>query len=421
MFKRTTSLRSLVNGGTFAPVTRKIVHKVAAILLPAFLMISAYRFLAGEVGVLSHLRPAGGSEVFAPLPSASPVQPKCGPPLHTEGAQIQNAQGQTVLLTGVSWSGFETQSFAPQGLNVRNYQDMLDQMAHLGFNTLRLPYSNQLLDPSSQSTGINYTLNPDLSGLQGLALMDKIVAGARKAGLCVILDRHRPDAYDQSALWYTPQVPQSQWIQDWVMLAQHYRNNSAVIGADLDNEPHDPATWGDGNPATDWRLAAEQAGNAVLAVNPHMLIIVEGIANYNSATDYWWGGNLEGAKKHPVQLSVPQQLVYSAHDYGPEVYNMSWFQAPNFPKNMPKIWRKHWAYLQQDGIAPVILGEFGDTSVGTDPDGTWQRAMASYIVDNSFGYLYWSWAPNTQDSSGLLENDWTTVDQSKLAILPYLH
>ena len=209
-----------------------------------------------------------------------PAPPTCGPPLHTAGAQIKNAEGQTVVLTGVNWSGFETTSFAPQGLNVRNYQDMLDQMAHLGFNTLRLPYSNQLFDPASMPTSINYTLNPDLRGLQGLALMDKIVAGAQKAGLCVILDQHRPDAYDQSVLWYTPQVPQSRWIHDWVMLAQHYRNNPTVIGADLHNEPEDPATWGDGNPATDWRLAAENAGNAVLAVDPHWLIIVEGIAIY---------------------------------------------------------------------------------------------------------------------------------------------
>ena len=137
----------------------------------------------------------------------------------------------------MNWSGFETTSFAPQGLNVRNYQDMLDQMAHLGFNTLRLPYSNQLFDLASKPTSINYTLNPDLRGLQGLALMDKIVAGAQKAGLCVILDRHRPDAYDQSALWYTPQVPQSRWIHDWVMLAKHYKNNPAVIGADLTMSP----------------------------------------------------------------------------------------------------------------------------------------------------------------------------------------
>ena len=149
--------------------------------------------------------------------------------------------------------------------------------------------------------------------------------------------------------------PESRWINDWVMLAQHYRGNPTVIGADLHNEPHDPATWGDGNPATDWRLAAERAGNAILAVNPDWLIIVEGIEHYQGAS-YWWGGNLEGAKQYPVQLSVPHQLVYSAHDYGPEVYDQNWFQAPTFPKNMPSFWQKHWGYLQTEKIAPVYLG-----------------------------------------------------------------
>src|SRR5215469_1458240 len=235
--------------------------------------ISTALVLATALAACSVVVPTNGAS--ADLESAAPHS--CGP-LHTDGTQIQNAQGHSVVLTGVNWFGFETQTFAPQGLDIRNYQDMLDQMARLGFNTLRLPYSNQLFDPTSLPTDINYTLNPDLRGLHGLALMDKIVAGAQKAGLCVILDQHRPDAYAQSALWYTPQVPQSRWIQDWVMLAKHYKNNPTIVGADLHNEPHAPATWGDGNPATDWRLAAEKAGNAVLAVNPHWLIMVEGIA-----------------------------------------------------------------------------------------------------------------------------------------------
>src|SRR5215469_7919836 len=256
MLKSTIGLRPCVNTGTFASVSREIARKVAEILLTAFLLISALFVATPDNYVSSHFRLTGNGRT-------SPTPRSCGP-LHTQGTQIQNAAGHTVVLTGVNWSGFETQTFAPHGLDLRNYQDMLDQMVHLGFNTLRLPYSNQLFDPTSRPTSINYTLNPELGGLRGLALMDKIIAGAHKAGLCVILDQHRPDAYAQSALWYTPQVPQSRWIHDWTMLAQRYKNNPTVIGADLHNEPHDPATWGDGNPATDWRLAAEHAGDAVL-------------------------------------------------------------------------------------------------------------------------------------------------------------
>jgi len=46
-----------------------------------------------------------------------------------------------------------------------------------------------------------------------------------------------------------------------------YLGSWNVFALDLKNEPHDTATWGDGNPRTDWKLAAERLGNAML-VNP---------------------------------------------------------------------------------------------------------------------------------------------------------
>ena len=337
-------------------------------------------------------------------------------PLHTEGSAVVDSQGHVVHLTGVNWFGFETSTFAPHGLNVRNWQDMLRQMVQAGFNTIRLPYSNQLFDPTSVPEGINYQINPDLKGLQGLALMDHIIQGAGQLGLKVILDRHRPTAAAQSALWYTPQVPESKWISDWVMLANHYRGNDTVIGADLHNEPHGTATWGDGNPATDWHLAAERAGDAVLAANPDWLIFVEGIENYHGDY-YWWGGNLEGAGQYPVQLSVPDRLVYEAHDYGPEVWVQKWFQTANFPNNLPAFWEKHWAYLQTQNNTPVLMGEFGGRSMGQDAEGKWQRTLVSFLETNQIGYTYWSWNPDSGDTGGLLEPDWKTLDPAKMDIL----
>jgi endoglucanase len=346
--------------------------------------------------------------------SSSASAGRCGP-LHADGAHLANQYGSPVVLTGVNWFGFETQSFAPYGLDVRNYQDMLNQMGRLGFNTLRLPYSNQLFDPSSAPTGIDYNLNPDLRGLQGVALLDKFIAGAQRAGLCVILDQHRPDAYAQSELWYTPQVNEGRWIHDWVMLAQRYRGNPTVIGADLHNEPHGPATWGDGNPQTDWRLAAERAGNAILTTNPDWLIFVEGIESYHGDF-YWWGGNLEGAKQFPVRLAQPDKLVYSAHDYGPDVYVQRWFQAPTFPDNLPSVWQAHWGYLQTENIAPVYVGEFGG-SMDHSAEAAWQGALVRYLSQHRISYAYWCWNPNSGDTGGILKNDWKTVDQAKLDIL----
>ncbi|HZR40673.1 MAG TPA: glycoside hydrolase family 5 protein, partial [Ktedonobacteraceae bacterium] len=259
---------------------------------------------------------------------------------HTDGAQIVDANNQPVRIAGVNWFGFETDTFVVHGLQDRNYQDMLKQIKSQGFNTIRLPYSNQLFDEQSKPVGIDYSKNPDLKGLQGLQLMDKIIGAASKIGLRIILDRHRPDANAQSSLWYTAAYPEARWIADWQMLAKHYRGNPMVLGADLHNEPHAPACWGCGNQALDWQMAAQRAGNAILEVNHDWLIFVEGVDCYgpggktqgNGTNCYWWGGNLQGVKDHPVQLNVAHRLVYSVHDYPLSVYGQPWFSSADYPR-----------------------------------------------------------------------------------------
>jgi endoglucanase len=293
---------------------------------------------------------------------------------------------------------------------------MIDQMVSSGFNTMRFPYSNEMFDPHSVPTGINYKLNPDLKGLKGVALMDKIIDAATSRGMAVILDQHRPDQYAQSDLPYTDKLTEQQWIDDWTMLARHYRNNPMVVGADLHNEPKGQATWGDGNPKTDWQLMAQKAGDAVLAANSHWLIFVEGIDHYKNQY-YWWGGDLRGAKDHPVKLSVPNRLVYEAHDYGPGVYNQNWFQAKDFPRNMPKIWDEHWGFIKKQNTAPVLLGEFGGKSVGNTTEGKYQKSLVSYLKQRGISYTYWCWNPDSGDTGGVLKNNWKTVDQSKLKML----
>ncbi|MBI2942299.1 MAG: cellulase family glycosylhydrolase [Chloroflexi bacterium] len=332
--------------------------------------------------------------------------------LHTCGSRIYDASGQEVLLTGVNWFGLETGTYAPHGLWARNWRTVLDQIAGLGYNTIRLPFSNEALDPGRQVNGINFALNPDLQGLSSLQVLDLLIAGARERGLRVVLDRHRPTAAGQSALWYTDEVPEERWIADWRMLAARYRGNDTVVGFDLHNEPRGEATWGTGDPRTDWRLAAERAGNAVLEVNPHLLIFVEGVERHQGDW-FWWGGELRGVREAPVRLAVPNRVVYSPHDYGPSVYEQGWFQDREFPANLPDVWTRRWGYLAREGIAPVVVGEFGGRSVGDDRDGQWQRTLLAYLRKRGIGYLAWSLNPNSGDTGGILADDWQRVVQEK--------
>ncbi|MDA2807698.1 cellulase family glycosylhydrolase [Nocardiopsis suaedae] len=351
-------------------------------------------------------------------------------PWSAEGAQLVDASGEPVRMTGVNWFGSETETYAPHGLWARNLEDMVAQMAGLGFNTIRLPYSNEALDPGAEPSGIDFELNPGLEGLSGLEIIDRVVEEADAHGMRVVLDRHRPAADSQSPLWYTPDRPESEWIDDWTMLAERYAGDPTVIGADLHNEPHSTADgqgacWGCGDPERDWRLAAERAGEAVLEANPDWLVIVEGVdcvPGTPAPECGWWGGNLSGVPEHPVRLSDPDKLVYSAHEYATSVADQDWFDDPAFPDNMPGLWDAFFGHIEHDGAAPLLLGEFGTTL--QDPrDGVWLGELMSYLGEGPTGvdFTYWSWNPNSGDTGGILQDDWTTVDQDKYAYLePYL-
>lgn len=350
------------------------------------------------------------------ISASQPAQDPAGY-LHTAGRHLVDESGQTVGLSGLNWFGFETETYAPHGLWARNWEDLLDQVAGLGFNTLRLPYSNAMLDPGAIPNGIDFGLNPDLEGLTPLELLDRIVAGAGARGLRIILDNHRSTAGggpQENGLWYTPEYPESRWIADWELLAARYAGNPTVAGMDLRNEPHG-ACWGCGDPLTDWRLAAERAGNAILAVNPDLLIVVEGVAVHGGQSG-WWGGNLIGAAAHPVRLDVPNRLVYSPHDYPESVYPQPWFSDPAYPANLPAVWDGFWGYLAGTDTAPILIGEFG-TRNETEKDRQWLAALAEYIEANGLSWTFWSLNPNSGDTGGLLLDDWITVHPEKMEVL----
>lgn len=351
--------------------------------------------------------------------------------LHTSGSQILDASDRPVRIAGVNWFGFETGNFAAHGLWARGYREMMTQMKSLGFNTVRLPYCDQMFAAESKPNGIDIAKNPDLQGLTPLEIMDRIVGHAGDIGLRILLDHHRSAAGNgpnESGLWHTAAYPERVWLANLAMLAGRYAGNPTVIGIDLHNEPHGPATWGDGGD-NDWRLAAERGGKAVLAANPQLLVIVEGIEK-GAAGSYWWGGNLSSAASAPVRLPIPGRLVYSAHDYPASVFAQKYFADPAYPDNLPAVWDAHWGFLFRTGAAPVLLGEFG-SKLATAADEAWYAKLVDYLrgdldgdgtVDlprghQGISWTYWSWNPNSGDTGGILADDWTTVNTAKLTPL----
>jgi cellulase (glycosyl hydrolase family 5) len=94
------------------------------------------------------------------------------------GRRILDANNQPVRIAGVNWFGFETANFVVHGLWTRDYRSMLDQIEREGFNTIRLPFSNQMLDPGSMPNSIDFSggKNADLQGRTPIQVMDRIIA-----------------------------------------------------------------------------------------------------------------------------------------------------------------------------------------------------------------------------------------------------
>lgn len=339
-----------------------------------------------------------------------------------DSGRLLNAAGSEIHLNGVNWFGFETTNYTPHGLWTVNWKETVAQMKSAGFNAVRLPFCPNTLKGVAPNS-INYSANPDLSGLNSLQLMDVIVKYLSAQGMYVLLDHHRPDCNAISELWTINGYTEAQWIADLKFVAERYKSVSGVIGLDLKNEPHGAATWGNSNSATDWNKAAERASAAVLAVAPDWLMFVEGISANDACSDYrayWWGGNITPVKCYP--LSIPRnRLVLSPHVYGPDVYVQPYFNDSNFPSNMPAIWDAQFGFAASLNYG-LVIGEFGGKyGQGNAKDKTWQDKLVDYMIERRItNYFYWSWNPNSGDTGGILQDDWRTLRADKVALLKRL-
>lgn len=383
--------------------------------------------------------------------------------LHTCGPYIEDAAGRQVRLQAVNWYGFESNDFVAAGLDRQTYQDIIATVKRLGYNTLRIPFSNEMVEtnpvvsslkracPTGEPTSACRAVdgqallgpNADLYGLTALQILKTIVDAAGAQGLYVILDDHRSRAgwgAQVDGLWYDTAdgFPPSSFVADWQRLAFLFNGDQALTGVDLFNEPRSlghpttcaaylsghGASWGscDGqsNPATDWRAAATLAGNAILQIDPNLLIVVEGTTmapDSSGALDPSnWGTSLTAVGTQPVSLAVPGRLVYSVHDY--------WWQQGNADAaTMAARWTHLFGYLTNPAApyaTPVWIGEFGtcDTSPSCIVDATpnqpgyWFDTFVRYLNTPTYpgappyGWSVWSLNGTSPDAYNYAKHVW---------------
>lgn len=324
-------------------------------------------------------------------------------------------QGErAIALYGLVWFGLETCDLAPHGLwSGRSVADMISRVRDLGFNALRLPVGSQVLRDQGTSSDWARIGDPayPTSPLAGLRYL---LGKAQEQGVYVLLsfttfrcDLPAPGRPFDDAQGYRKE----DWLADLARLAELSREFPNVVAINLFNQPHE-LTW------QEWSGLVQEGAQAILAVNPGVLVAVEGVGNLSDNGGYsaFWGGNLTEARD---ALGVEGQLLYLPLVYGPAVYPHAYFSAPNFPDNMPEIWDIHFGHLADRGLFWGI-GEFGGTYV--DQDRVFQNALAAYLQQRGVNvWFYWALNPNSEHTGGgVLSDDWYTPVADKVQLLQRL-
>jgi endoglucanase len=341
-------------------------------------------------------RPRGGSAAVrgAIDDTDAPAVPLPPLPLRTDGRWIVDATGKRFKLTSVNWYGAEEKDYVVAGLDKAKLADVANAVRALGFNSVRIPWSNEMYETNPVVNPARVAANPELAGNHALDVLDRVIAALAHQGLLVILDNHGSAADwccaedDGNGLWHTQAYPETSWIADWKGIVERYASQPAVVAVDLRNELRaangTAPVWGGGDPQRDWHAAAERGGNAVLSVNPKLLVMVEGL---HYSTDF------TGAYDLPVRLDVANRLVYSPHDY-------SWFHtnAEDYA-SLKTALGDAWGYLLTQGkpfTAPVWVGEFGtchtaDACVdAASGGGLWFTSFRRYLADADVDWSYWA-------------------------------
>jgi endoglucanase len=254
------------------------------------------------------------------------------------------------------------------------------------------------------------TLNGPLDSAE-ISEIDRVISDARSRGMQVLLDCHNYGRYkvggaDEQILG-TSQVPTSAFADFWRKVADHYKNEGAIYGYGLMNEPHD---MGDG---TRWPSAAQSAVDAIRKVDSTHKIFVSG--------DGWSGAHSWRVNNENLDIHDPAgKIVYEAHQYfdndNSGTYDQGYDEEGAYANVGVDRVQPFVKWLQEKGHRGFV-GEFGVPS----DDPRWNTVLdnfLSYLKANRVGGTYWAGGPWWGDYPLSIEptNNFTT-DKPQMRIL----
>jgi hypothetical protein len=310
--------------------------------------------------------------------------------LHASGRDIVNAEGQPVLLRGLGlgnwmlpegymWK-FGGQGDRPRRIEKlvsnligpepaarfwtayrRNYITEADiqRIAALGYNSVRPALNSRLFLTES---------DPPAPVQEGYALLDNLVRWCKANGVYVIIDMHAApggqtgqniddSANDEPELFQQPKY-QDRLVALWTALARRYKDEPAVAGYDLLNEPLPARTGAEAKFKQQLEPLYQRITRAIRAVDKQHIIILEGADWANDWSVF----------SRPFDSNVVYQFHYYCWDSPVQLKSIQTYLDFGRRFNVP-IW----------------VGETGESS----PAIYW--ATTEYFEANQIGWSFWPW------------------------------
>jgi endoglucanase len=239
----------------------------------------------------------------------------------------------------------------------------------LGVNSIRIPFSYRLFT-NEDYLGAN---NPN----RGFELLDGVINWCKKEGIYVILDMHAApggqtgdnidDGYGYPFL-FKSEASQKLCIDIWRRIADHYKNETIVMGYDLLNEPI--ATYfnkDEFNPSLEPLYKKITA--AVRSVDKNHLVVLGGAQ---------WDSNFKA-------FGVPfdSKAVYTFHKY--------WTDPTR------QVIQEYIDFRDKYNV-PIYCGETGENK------NEWVAAFKNVLEQNDIGWHYWPYK-KMDNASGFVTFD----------------
>jgi hypothetical protein len=357
-------------------------------LVPILKILSAKKLATmGRASLYPHWFWVLGAFALMLLSSpAGPVQTF----LHTRGQDIANESGEKVMLRGVGlgnwmlpegymWK-FGDQADRPRRIEKlvsdligpenaksfwaefrKNYitEADIERISQLGYNSVR---------PSLNSRLFLTEDNPPEYSEEGFALLDNLVKWCKANGVYVIIDMHAAvggqtgqniddSANDKPELFMEPKY-QDELVDLWRTIAKRYKDEPAVAGYDLLNEPLPQRTGAAKAYKAQLEPLYQRLTKAIREVDSKHMVIVEGAD---------WANDWSVFTK-----PFDNNMVYQFHYY-------CW----DNPSTLKSI--QQYLNYRERFNAPVWVGETGER------DNSIYWATTEYFESHNIGWSFWPW------------------------------